>query len=394
MVNRASGPAAWAATAFFLLLALYHVALTVATVMAFGTVNPYVEDARLLHGYLTFAFGAGLPGHGAEGAAPALFRWLDFDALRAALPVQRVAAWLALALTFAVVAEEAWRSLAPDRLLASAAICVLATLLVWNANVGLFLQDSEALRVFVVIGALVAATLAAQWALASEQRALWWAVAVLLCAVATLSLGIGIAAFAALVAVAVVIRAGFATFAALVLLALAVAVLCMWAVPGSGWQELITKEWSPQLVLLNAFARIGAVAAEICRPFLRDPAHALTLAAVAGLVTAVPAAVSMLVLWMRGHFFTRLEVLAVSLFVFGVTANILVALGRATLFAAQPELVLAPQMLIWSCVTWLGMGLFLVARLPYAEGRGRTVALAVIALLCVAAIPDAAIRRR
>ena len=30
-------------------------------------------------------------------------------------------------------------------------------------------------------------------------------------------------------------------------------------------------------------------------------------------------AVSMLVLWMRGHFFTRLEVLAVSLFAFGAT---------------------------------------------------------------------------
>jgi hypothetical protein len=393
MMNRASGPAAWAGTAFFLLLALYHIALTVSTAMAFGTVNPYTEDARLLHGYLTLPFGSGWSAHRAESAAPALFRWIDFDALRVALPVQRVAAWIALALTFAVVAEEAWRSLAPDRLLAAAATCVLATLLVWNVNAGLFVQDSEALRIFIVIGALVAATLAAQWALASEQRALWWALAVLLCAVATLSLGIGIAAFAALMAVAIVIRAGFATFAVLVVLTVAVAALCLWAVPGSGWEDLLKKEWSPQLVLLNAFARMGAVAAEICRPILRDPAHALTLAAVAGLVTAVPTAVSMLVLWMRGHFFTRLEVLGVSLFAFGATANFLIALGRSVLFAAQPELVLAPEMLIWSCVTWVGMGLFLVARLPYAEGRGRPIALVVIALLCLAAIPDGAMQR-
>jgi hypothetical protein len=390
MVNRASGPAAWAGTAFFLLLALYHIALTVSTVMAFGTVNPYAEDARLLHGYLTLPFGAG---QRAAGASPALFRWIDFDALRVAAPVQLVAAWGALALTFTVVAEEAWRSLAPDRLLAAAATCVLATLLAWNANVGLFLQDSEALRVFVVIGTLVAATLAAQWALASEQRALWWALAVLLCAVATLSLGIGIATFAALVAVAIVIRAGFATFAVLVMLTVALAALCLWAVPGSGWEDLLKKEWSPQLVLLNAFARTGAVAAEICRPFLRDPAHALTLAAVAALLTAVPTAVSMLVLWLRGHFFTRLEVLAVSLFAFGATASFLIALGRSVLFAAQPEFVLAPELLVWSCVTWVGIGLFLVARLPYAEGRGRTIALVLIALLCIAAIPDAAMQR-
>jgi hypothetical protein len=392
-VKRASGPAAWAATTFFLLLALYHVALTVSTVMAFGAVNPYAEDARLLHGYLTSPFGAGWPGHRAESGAPALFRWIDFEALSAAPAVQRVAAWIALALTFAVIVEEAWRSLAPDRLLASAATCVLATLLVWNANVGLVMLDSEALRVFVVIGALVAATLAAQWALASEQRALWWALAVLVCAVATLSLGVGIATFVALVAVAIVIRAGFATFAALVALTVALAALCMWAVPGSGWEDLLRKEWSPQLVLLNAFARIGAVAAEIGHPFLRETASALTVAAVAGLVTAVPTAVSMLVLWMRGHFFTRLEVLAVSLFTFGATVNFLIALGRAALFAAQPELVLAPERLIWSCLTWLGMGLFLVARLPYAEGRARAITLALIALLCLAAIPGAAMQR-
>jgi hypothetical protein len=359
--------------------------------MAFGTVNPYAEDARMLHAYLTLPFG-GASGQGASGS-PALFRWIDFEALRAVPAVQRVAAWIALALTFAVVMEEAWRSLAPDRLLASAATCVLATLLVWNANTGLFVLDTEALRIFVVIGALIAATLCAQWALASEQRALWWALAILICAVATLSLGIGIATFAALVAIAVVIRAGFATFAGLVALVVGVAALCMWAVPGSGWQDLINKEWSPQLVLLNAFARAGAVAAEIFRPFLRDPAHALTLAAVAGLITAVPTAVSMLVLWMRGHFFTRLEVLGVSLFVFGMTANFLVALGRAALFAAQPEHILARDLLIWSCVAWLGMGLFLVARLPYAEGRGRAIALAGIALFCLAAIPDAALQK-
>jgi hypothetical protein len=103
----------------------------------------------------------------------------------------------------------------------------------------------------------------------------------------------------------------------------------------------------------------------------------------------VPSAVSMLVLWLRGHFFTHLEVLAVSLFTFGITANVLIALGRATLFAAQPELVLEPRLLVWSCVAWLGMGLFLVSRLPHAEGRGRPIALAVIALLAVAAIPVA-----
>jgi len=291
------------------------------------------------------------------------------------------------------VARDAWKSLAPDRLLAAAATCVLATLLVWNANVGLFLHDSEALRVVVVIGAVIAATLAAQWAPVSERRTLWWAIAVLACAVAMVALGIGIAAFAALVAVAIVIRAGFATFALLFVLAAAVGALCLWAVPASGWQELLTREWSPQLALLNAIARIGAVLAEIARPIVRDPAHAFTLAAAAGLATAVPTAVSMLVLLLRGHFFTPLEVLGVSLFVFGAFANILIALGRAALFAARPELVLASDLLIWSCVTWLGMGLFLVARLPYAEGRGRTVALVAIALLCLAAIPVAALQR-
>ena len=389
-MKRAAGPAAWAATAFFLLLALYHVALTASTVMAFGVVNPFADEARLLHGYLAFPLGAAVP---APFAETGFFRWIDSEALRAAPAVQRAAAWIVLALAFILIAREAWKSLVPDYLLVAAAICVLATLLAWNANLGLFLHDSEALRVFVVLGALVAAILAAQWALASERRVLWWLVAILACAIATLALGIGIASFAALVAVAIVIRAGFATFALLVFLALAVAAFCLWAVPGSGWEDLLKKDWSPQLVLLNAAARVGAVAAEICRPFLRDPSHALTLAAVAGLVTAVPTAVSMLVLWMRGHFFTHLEALSVGLFAFGVTANILVAVGRRTAFAAQPELVLSPALLIWSCAAWLGMALFLVARLPYAEGRGRTVALALIALLSLAAIPDAVLHR-
>jgi hypothetical protein len=390
MVKRASGGLAWAATAFFVLLAMYHVALTVSTVMAYGTVNPYAEDARRIHAALTLPFGV-LPS--AAGTAAAAFRWFEFDALHLGPGVQRVAAWVLLALAFGAVVREAWRSLAPDRALAAAAACVLATLLAWNANLRLFLLDGEALRVFFVIAASIAATLAAEWAAASDRRAVWWLAAVFACGLATLSLGIGIATFAALIAVAAVIRAGFATFAALVALAATVAALCLWAAPWSGWEDLVRKDGAAQLVLLNACARIGAVAAEIGRPLLRDPAHALTLAAVAGLVTAVPTAVSMMVLWLRGHFFTRLEVLAVSLFVFGVVANILSALGRAAVFAGAPELVLDPGLLVWSCVSWLGMGLFLVARLPYAQSRGRTIGLAVIAVLCVAAVPDAAMQR-
>ena len=391
MVKRVSGPAAWAGVAFFLLLALYHLALTDLTVMAFGTVNPFAEDARRLHAYLTLGLGP------AEAQPPsgstALFRWLDLEALKLAPSVQRVAAWIVLLLAFVAIVRDAWKSLAPDRLLSAAATCIAATLLAWNANVGLFLHDTEALRAMVVIGAAIAATLAAQWAPASERRVLWWAVAILACAVAMVSLGIGIAAFAALVAVAIVVRAGFGTFALLVLLAAGVAALGLWAVPGTGYEDLLSRNWSPQLALLNAAARVGAVAAEIVRPLVRDPSHLLTIAAVAGTITAVPTAVSMLVLLLRGHFFTPLEVMGVSLFAFGVTANILIALGRVTLFAARPELVLASDLLIWSCMAWLGMGLYLVARLPYAEGGARTGALVTIALLCLAAIPVAVLAR-
>jgi hypothetical protein len=270
---------------------------------------------------------------------------------------------------------------------------VAAALLLWNANVRMFLHESEAIRLFGVAAALTAATLAALRAQESERRVLWWSLALLACAVATLAYGIGIAAFAALAAVAIVIRAGFASFAAIVAVAVAISAAFLWALPGEGWRDLVSRELSVPLVILHAFALIGGVVAEAVSPWVRDPAMLVPIAAIAGGLAAVPMAVSVLVLLLRGHFFTRLEALAVSFYGFGIVANALIAVGRAPALLAQPAQLFADVYLFWSCIAWLGLGLFVVARLPYAGPKARRVALIAIAVFCVVLIPDAAVQR-
>jgi membrane-anchored protein YejM (alkaline phosphatase superfamily) len=137
---------------------------------------------------------------------------------------------------------------------------------------------------------------------------------------------------------------------------------------------------------------IGGVVAEAVGPWVRDPAMLVPIAAIAGGLAVVPMAVTVLVLLLRGHFFTRLEALAVSFHVFGIVANALIAVARAPALLAQPAQLFADVYLFWSCIAWLGLGLFVVARLPYAGPTGRRVVLIAIALFCLAMVADAAVQ--
>jgi hypothetical protein len=393
--KRTAGPGAWIAAVLFLLLALYHIALTVSTILGTGVANPYADESRTLHGYLTLPFSslAAAPASGAKATVPALLRWSAPASIHVPAVVQLAIAWMLGAFCFLVLVRESWRSLAPDRLLAAAATGVAAALLFWNANVRMFLHESEAVRLFGVAAALTGATLAALHAAESERRALWWSVAILLCAVATLASGIGIAAFAALAAVAIVIRAGFAPFAAIVAVALAGSAAFLWTLPGEGWRELLPRDLSSAPhVILHAFALIGGVVAEVVSPWMRDPAMLVPIAAIAGALAVVPMALTVLVLLLRRHFFTRLEALAVGFHVFGIVANALIAVARAPALLAQPAQLFADAYLFWSCIAWLGLGLFLVARLPYAGPTGRRMVLIAIALFCVAMVADGAVQ--
>jgi hypothetical protein len=302
-------------------------------------------------------------------------------------PPQLAAAWAAALFVFCALAYEAWKGLTPDRALFAAAVCVTATMLLWHENARAFADPAQACPWFFLAAGLIVAMLAVLYAVESGHRAIGFAIALLACAAAAWYSPIGVATFAAVLALAVAVRAGFLVFFVLLLAVVAAAAFYVWMARGVDLNALVAWAQGLAPVATLPIVQIGAVPREMLRTVPLDPAWTFPIAFAVGLLGLVPMAVSCALLWFRHHFFTRLEGLAIGLFAFGVAAHVVIVARGARLFIAHPEELLAPRYLFWSCVTWLGIALFVAARLGFAGPAGRRWGLTALALFSIAAIP-------
>lgn len=83
--------------------------------------------------------------------------------------------------------------------------------------------------------------------------------------------------------------------------------------------------------------------------------------------------------WKHPARISRIESLAVALCLFSIGIGVMVALGRADLFAEIPQQVLAERYVIWTNLFWLGLGLGYGARLQ--PSAWQTMAFSTLALV-------------
>lgn len=359
------------------LLGAYHLALTLSTVLSYGLVHPLADEFRLSHRYLTMPFPDSILAleNGHRPVIPGLLRWIGLVHMGGSQAVQTAASAFSAVISVLVILREARRGLRGHAMFQAAAACLVASLMLWNANDRMFVHSNESAHVFIVTLFVVAAVVAAIAAAESRRTGLW-AVAVACSVLATMSFGTGLACFGAIFVVALLHRARVLVLAAIGAAAAITLAVYLYALPGAdGVRNVVGTTTFSAAVLFSAM-RLGAALAEL--------ANAKAFAGIIGGIACVVLVAAVAFRFARGARFTRLQVFSLALLAFGVGANLLIVGSRAAYFFVYPDQVFADRYLYWSCMLWMAVGLFALASLR--EGSPRAQRTAVVAILAFAGI--------
>ena len=313
--------------------------------------------------------------------------------------------------SFALLLRAAWHDerIAFVQRAAIAFFAGLATF--WLINGRMLVQTSEMLNVqFALLGLLLGA--ASLHRAARGGAVAWSALAALSATAATFSFGPGIAAFPALLVVAVAVRVPWRGLAVLALALPVVLWLYLFAMPGDeGVRGNVVID--PLLNLRHATQWMGAplftawlgLGDPVAEPTLANGivyswgGHPLLASARAIAVhlpayggwwssSAITGAVGLLAtaacalhaLWRRRTDST-LAALGLALALFGSGVAFVIALGRHDLFVEYPGQIFADRYLPWSCLAWLGLAIVAIRALPRRWGALSGAGAVAIALL-------------
>lgn len=378
------------ASAALLGVGVYHVLLTVSTVLAFGLRYPFMDQFRANLRYLTTPFPQSVLEleNGHRPVLPGLVRVVELFWLGGTQVLQALTAWLAAGVAAAMLVLVIRRDLRRNPVLLASGVCVVFAMLAWNANARMFIHAFEAQHVFYVVCFLVIAIhFAARDPLETDVKS--WIFSVAACIAATFSFGSGIASFAAVLVVAVLRRHTPGPLLFIALSALATFVLYFLVLPGAEGVRNSISEFAFRATVFVAIARVGAVFAELVRIFVPDLAVQAIVAVLAAAVGIAFLVLSLLRQWRRSEPFADAELFGVALFVFGFATNVLIAVSRANFFFGHPDQLFADRYLFWSCVTWLGLVIYGLQRLVQASTPWQYAAAAAIGVLSLAAVPSA-----
>lgn len=303
-------------------------------------------------------------------------------------------ALLLSAASFVLLLRATWRD---DRLafVQRSAIAFFAALATWwLINGRMLVQASEMLNVQFALLALLLGAGSLQRA--SRGGAVAWSAVASACgAAAAFAFGPGVAAFPALLLVAVAVRVPWRGLAVLAVAFPVVLWLYMFAMPGDegvrgnvvidpivnlrhAMQSLGAPLFTAWLGLTDPVAEptlANAIAYEWSGPtFLRSakaiaqvvPAYGgwWSSSAITGAIAMFAATVVTLHALWRRRVETPLAAMGLALALFGCGVALVIALGRHDLFVEVPGQIFADRYLPWSCLCWLGLAIVAIRALP------------------------------
>lgn len=303
-------------------------------------------------------------------------------------------ALLLCAASFVLLLRATWRD---DRLgfVQRSAVAFFAALATWwLINGRMLVQTSEMLNVQFALLALLLGAASLQRASQSGPIA-WSALAAVCGTAATFAFGPGIAAFPALLIVAVAVRVPWRGFAVLALALPVVLWLYLFAMPGDeGVRGNLVID--PELNVRHAMQWLGAplftawlgLPDPVAEPTLANaivyewagPTFLRSAQAIAQVVPAyggwwsssaitgaialfATAGIALHALWRR-RTDTPLAAMGLALALFGCGVAFVIALGRYKLFVEYPGQIFADRYLPWSCLCWLGLAIVAIRALP------------------------------
>ncbi|HWT16734.1 MAG TPA: hypothetical protein VN581_13225 [Patescibacteria group bacterium] len=316
---------------------------------------------------------------------------------------------LAMAAMLAAVLAVIWRQ-REESVLSRAALTSFATMaLMWMGSARMQFHGNEAFQIYLIMLCALLAILAVETLRASSRpRFLWLALGT--ATLAAMTFASGIAVFGLVVAMLWLRRLRgrwvLASVAATLLLVLAYAVLMPGSdsirgmvslAPGpiashaSAWLGAAwTNAW---LVFADAgilgvdgermlHERLGSplvLSARWISSVFGQPSNVSMATAIGGAGLGVLALLGVR-LWRCPADATRIEVVGFGLAIFAVGVALLVAIGRAQLFAVAPDQVLADRYVPWSALFWLGLAMATAARVVRRPGGTWVTAVAALLL--------------
>ncbi len=353
-----------------------------------------------------------LPDNGHRQVLSNLLRWAD---MRAGLANQQALLWagmLAMLLVWWRLLVLAWGERKRAPALAGALALIVSVFLFWAGSARVQYHGNEALQVHLVLLLMLIATTA----IAAEQRSAWraWALALGCAVLAMMSFATGVAVFAGLLALGVVLRRPWRQ----VLAAAGVSVACLLAYTfvlpgGDGVRNTIS--FQPLALLETAAVWIGAfptsswLALPVEGAFGAGPERVvetgligtwmsgsaailresfgwhsqLQAAEVAGFVGFGLLALFALRCWRAPQQAGPAERAGLGIALFAAALSALVAVGRLEYFRAHPEQMLADRFALYSALFWCALLVCAVARLKHGRSALAACLIAALALIWI-----------
>ncbi|UXI67514.1 hypothetical protein [Tahibacter amnicola] len=368
------------------LLATYAYAHTALVAVAnFGLRFPYSDHYRIYANFFSRPLVDAL--FGIENAhrpvVAALVRFAEMRWFAADQSLQLVLGVVLASGTAMVMMVTALRERGLSPLARAAAMLVAVMTVLWLGNVRMFFHGGEALHVYPVTLSAALASLAA-FAARERRSAAWMTAGALACTVATFSFGSGVAAFAALFAVALCVRVPWkAWLPALAILVMDV-ILYTTLLPGNDGVKG-SLQFSPAVMAMTVLRVLGSPFINAAQRLELSGSSALSAGLLAGSFVAASYVAAMLHALRHRKPLSRLGALGLGVASLGVASAGLIGLSRVELMLTVPAEAFADRYLVWSTQVWGGLALFGIS-LARRSGSARNGVAPAIGALTAAAL--------
>lgn len=407
-----------APVAFFLGAAAQFALTTLMAIVNFGWRQPMFDQYRSYRFLLELPFPQNLLqlDNGHRPIVPNVFRLAEINWFDANQLLQLSIGTLCALMSAALIARCVWRESALP-LIARATGVMLGVLgILWLANARMLLHGNESLHAYSIVLTIVIAALCMHRA-ARTRQVRWLLFACTGCVVATFCFGPGIATFAAVIALILLLRLPLHWVLAPAAAMAACLAVYVYVLPGNegvrGMVGLhpvdsarIAAQWiaSPWVngwlgmadPPLEASIREGVNRSAV-GPALSASANAIEhvlhlswegCALLLGLAGTATFALRVARLWLRREAASRLQVLSIALGLFALASAAIIGIGRLRGLTELPSQIFADRYLMWPSLFWAALALLLLPDICRANSRLlRGAALTFAALLPIALWP-------
>jgi len=299
----------------------------------------------------------------------------------------------------------------------AAAVLLSVIAVFWLGNARMLMHSNEQSHVYFTLLATALALFAVQREHAI-RNGVWLAVAGFLCVCATFSFGTGLASFVAVAALAVLYRVRQRHLLALGTLAAATLWVYVFGLTGASGvrgalafdpvqsaaalTRWLSSPWMrsflgaanppldaslpPALAIHPAARPLLDIANALASLFGEDWAmrETVVIGAIGLLLYALMAAG----MWRQRAMLGRARTFAFGMATFALGAGVIVCAGRLTYFAQLPAQVLADRYSPWTCVFWLGLGLYAMTGPRSTLSRQRAMAVAATVVVALVFAPS------